>query len=79
MTKDERFLSRKETAEFLCEHGFPTKPATLDCLATRGGGPPYHRFGRRVIYDPAEVLAWARARVAISAATASEHKHREAV
>ncbi len=52
----DKFLSRTGTAEFLCEQGFPIKASTLECLATRGGGPPYHRFGRRALYDPSEVL-----------------------
>ena len=75
----DKFLSRKETAEFLCEQGFPFKASTLECLATRGGGPAYHRFGRRAFYDPSEVLAWARGRVSIAAPTASEHRVQEAV
>ena len=70
----DKFLSRTGTAEFLCEQGFPIKASTLECLATRGGGPPYHRFGRRALYDPSEVLAWARDRVSIAAETASAHK-----
>jgi hypothetical protein len=74
-----KFLSRKETAEFLRAQGLPIKAGTLECLATRGGGPPYHRFGRRAVYDPAEVLAWANARVTIAAETASEHRVQEAV
>jgi hypothetical protein len=32
-------------------------------MATRGGGPPYHKFGRTVLYRWSDVLAWAEARL----------------
>jgi hypothetical protein len=73
----DKFLSRQEAAELLQEHGFPTTPTSLAVKASRGGGPPYHRFGRQAIYAPSEVLAWAHAKVATAAATASEHRAQE--
>jgi hypothetical protein len=57
-----RYLSRREAAAALAAHGFPTAPATLEKLATVGGGPPFRKYGRRVIYEYGELLAWAEAR-----------------
>ena len=39
-------LTRDRTAAALSEGGFPTSPKTLATMATRGGGPRFHRFGR---------------------------------
>lgn len=33
-------------------------PHTLDTLRCRGGGPPYRRLGRRVVYLAAELREW---------------------
>ena len=32
--------------------------STLDKLRLNGGGPVYSQFGKRVIYDPADLDAW---------------------
>ncbi len=57
-----KYLSRKEAAAFLSQEGFPTAMATLEKLASIGGGPAFRKFGRRVIYDPTDLLAWAEGR-----------------
>jgi hypothetical protein len=59
----ERKLSRRETAEALTAAGFPTAEATLASKATRGGGPSFSKFGRRVIYRWADALSWAEGRL----------------
>ena len=41
-------------------------PATLSTLRCRGGGPPYYKVGRRVVYRIAELRAWVDARAATS-------------
>lgn len=33
-------------------------PATLETLRCRGGGPPYYKIGRRVVYRSADLRAW---------------------
>jgi hypothetical protein len=38
-------LRRKATAEALTAAGFPTAEKTLATKATRGGGPPYRKYG----------------------------------
>ena len=65
-------LSRVQAARFLTEQGFPTAPATLGTKASRGGGPPYQHYGRIVVYEPDELLKWARARLGPVQRVASE-------
>jgi hypothetical protein len=56
-------LTRDQTADALTEAGFPTSPATLATKATRGGGPPYCKFGPRALYEWGTSLQWARDRL----------------
>jgi hypothetical protein len=58
----ERRLGRKEAAQFLTDQGYKTAPATLAKLACIGGGPPFASFGRRPLYQEADLLAWAQGR-----------------
>jgi hypothetical protein len=67
-------LTRRETAAALTEAGFPTSEATLTTKATRGGGPPYMRYGPRAIYRWGCALTWAKARLTPAAATASAQR-----
>jgi hypothetical protein len=57
------FLTRPQTAAALSESGFPITVPTLATKATRGGGPPFHRFGKRVLYRWGSALDWARSRL----------------
>jgi len=56
-------LRRPDCATALTEAGYPVRPKTLSTLATRGGGPPYHKFGRTVLYRWSDALAWGEARL----------------
>ncbi len=56
-------LRRGELARALSERGFPISKATLETMATRGGGPPFRRFGRAVAYSLQDALAWAEGRM----------------
>jgi len=62
-TTPDALLTREATAEALVEAGFPTTPKTLATKATRGGGPPYRKFGARVLYRWGDALDWARSRL----------------
>lgn len=63
MNKDFEYkLDRKQAAQFLTERGYRTAPATLAKLACIGGGPTFESFGRKPLYQEADLLAWARAR-----------------
>jgi hypothetical protein len=65
-------LRREECATALTRAGFRTSPKTLATKATRGDGPPYHKFGRTVLYRWSEVLAWAEARLSPPMTSSSE-------
>jgi hypothetical protein len=70
----ESMLVRKACAEALTAHGFPIREATLSTMATRGGGPAFCLFNKRVIYNWGIALEWARAKVSPAAPTASERR-----
>jgi hypothetical protein len=62
MDTSNRPLDRREASAFLTDRGYRTAPATLAKLACLGGGPSFRSFGRRPLYEPADLLAWAAAR-----------------
>jgi hypothetical protein len=53
-------LTRIQVASALTEAGFPVSAATLSTKATRGNGPPFVKFGPRVLYRWGVALAWAK-------------------
>ena len=65
-------LTRERTAAALTEAGFPVKAKTLATKATRGGGPPYRKFGLRVLYRWGDALAWAQGRLTAPYCNTSE-------
>jgi hypothetical protein len=65
-------LTRAQAADALTRSGYPTAPATLATLATRGGGPPFAKFGSRVQYLWGDVLGWARGRTSKTVHSTSE-------
>jgi hypothetical protein len=67
-------LTRDETAVALTAAGYPIRSATLGTKATRGGGPPFRRFGTRPLYRWGDVIDWAEGRTAQSPLV-FRHKH----
>lgn len=65
-------LTRESTAAALTEAGFPVKARTLATKASRGGGPPYRKFGLRVLYRWGDALAWAEGRLTSAKCSTSE-------
>src|ERR1700730_6592129 len=65
-------LARERAAAALTEAGFPIKAKTLATKATRGGGPPYRKFGLRVLYRWSDALAWAEGRLSEAYSSTSE-------
>ena len=61
--KAEKLLQKGKTADALTEAGVPVKEGTLATKATRGGGPPYQRFGSRALYRWGDALLWAKGRL----------------
>lgn len=51
------FLTNSEAAEFL-----RLSPRTLEKQRVMGGGPPFRKFGRRVLYSRSELQLWADSR-----------------
>jgi hypothetical protein len=65
MSSTQRYLTRRELADFLTNQGFRISKSTLDKLAmpSRAEGPPHAGYwGCRVLYDPERALAWAKKR-----------------
>lgn len=60
---DDAMLSRDQTAAILQAEGFKVSKSTLATLATRGGGPPYQKFGKYSLYRRDDALAWAKGRL----------------
>ena len=56
-------LTRKELSRRLKEAGYPIEPTTLATKASRGGGPPFRRWGRTPLYQWGSSLAWAQERL----------------
>jgi hypothetical protein len=65
-------LTRQQTALSLQAAGFPIADKTLATRASRGGGPPYQRFGARVLYRWADALSWAESRLSKPVRSTSE-------
>lgn len=61
--KSDLLLRRKELSKKLTERGYPVAANSLATMATRGGGPPYRKFGRAVLYPWQEALEWAERRL----------------
>jgi hypothetical protein len=56
-------LTRVDCAAALTAAGFPTSPKTLATKASRGGGPPFRRWGSKPLYPWGTSLSWAQARL----------------
>jgi hypothetical protein len=65
-------LTRRKTADRLTEAGFPVTEATLATKASRGGGPPFQKFGTRALYSWADALLWAQQRLSEPRCSTSE-------
>jgi hypothetical protein len=65
-------LTRDATAVALTASGYPVSPRTLATRASRGGGPPFHHFGPRVLYRWRDALSWAEQRLSPVVRSTSE-------
>jgi hypothetical protein len=64
MENEEPRLTRQEAADFLTvELGLRTSKRTLDSFVTRGGGPLFAHYGRRVYYTESDLRAWVAERL----------------
>jgi hypothetical protein len=76
---EEALLTRRQVAAALTEAGYPVATSSLNTMATRGGSPPFHRFGRRVLYRWGAALKWAEGRLSKPAASTAEHRRTAAL
>lgn len=67
-----RYLTRTEAAEYIRGHGLRYSAATLQKLATTGGGPVYRRFGNRAVYTEADLDAWIEQKLSAPKRSTSE-------
>jgi hypothetical protein len=58
-----QYLRRKQAAEYLRSKFGHGAERTLAKLASLGGGPIYRKFGRIVVYEAADLDAWALGRL----------------
>lgn len=65
-------LTRQQIAAALTEAGYPTSATTLSTKATRGGGPPFYKYGPKAIYRWSSTLSWAQARLTPARLSTSE-------
>lgn len=50
--------SREQAAQFLQDNGLRTTAESLATMATRGGGPPYFKIGKRCFYWQIDLERW---------------------
>lgn len=65
-------LRRAALAAALTAAGFPTATATLATKASRGGGPPFRRYGRLPLYRWADAIRWAESQLTPPICSTSE-------
>jgi hypothetical protein len=68
----EALLKRGPLSDALTVVGYEISAATLSTMATRGGGPPFRRFGRKPLYRWGDALAWAESRMTAPMCSTSE-------
>ena len=68
----EKLFRRKDAASELAVIGFPVAASTLATKATRGGGPPFRRFGNVPLYKWRDLVAWANTRLGPTGKSSSE-------
>ena len=71
-------LRRRAMAAALTEAGFPITEKTLSTKASRGGGPPFEKWGRFALYPWGPGLAWAHGRLSPPTRSTSEADARAA-
>jgi hypothetical protein len=59
----DKYLTRREAADYLKSQGLPIAASTLAKLVTIGGSPSYRKFGRSTVYQTSDLDAWAAARL----------------
>jgi hypothetical protein len=69
---DDTLLLRGSFAAALTECGYKISAATLATLATRGGGPPFSKWGTRAVYHWGTGKRWAESKLTPPVESTSE-------
>jgi hypothetical protein len=69
---NDQLLTRAQTGAALRDAGFPVADKTLATKASRGGGPPFRRFGSKPLYRWSDALAWAQSKLTSFVSSTSE-------
>lgn len=73
MSTDRPRLRRSEVPEYLMQkHGIPVALATLNKLASIGGGPAMRYAGRIPLYDVEDLDRWAKGRLSAPVMSTSD-------
>ena len=64
-----QLLTREQIASALTAAGFPISAKTLASRVSRGGGPPFQKFGHRALYRLDASLDWAHDQLSPSVGT----------
>jgi len=65
-------LRRAPLSSALTAAGFPVSTSGLASRATRGGGPPFQKFGKYPVYRWGDAIQWAQSRLSRVVTTTSE-------
>jgi len=63
MPQPNDLLDRRSLAQALTDLGLEISPVTLSSMASRGGGPYYHQFGRKTVYRWADAVRWVESKM----------------
>jgi hypothetical protein len=66
------YVNRAALSQALAEMGLIVAVPTLTTWATRGGGPPFRKFGKKIVYDLAAAVAWAESRMTPAVTSSAE-------
>ena len=69
---NDALLTRRQLSAALKELGISIAHTTLATKATRGDGPPFHKFGSSALYRWSEVQEWVEARLSAPRKSTSE-------
>jgi hypothetical protein len=68
-----RFYRSREASAFLAERfGLHVSVPALDTRVTRGGGPPYRKWGKFRVYEEGDLIAWVAVRLGAPLGSSSE-------
>jgi hypothetical protein len=59
-------------SQFLAKWGVRAATPTLAKLRCVGGGPAFHRYGRRIVYERLELIRWIEARLSPARVSTSD-------